>query len=109
MPHPSSSSPEHISQSRHRVSDREIPAGQPYTSRAEEPIHPEGSVSKQTPEFLEELVHPRHHDSYATEDTLAEEEWSDEDERAKMRKLPWWRRPTPWWYVAKNTSITFCH
>lgn len=106
MPHPSSSSPEPDSHPRLRGSGRDILIVDQYVGRAEEPILPEGLVSEQTAELLEDIVHPHHHDQ-ATEDTLAEEEWSDEDERAKMKTLPWWKRPTPWWYVARNISISF--
>ena len=50
----------------------------------------------ETVNLLEELQH----EINTTDDTLAEEEWSDEDERQRMSELPWWKRPTPWWYVA---------
>jgi len=55
-------------------------------------------VGEQTVNLLGEFVDPQH-EVHTTDDTLAEE-WSDEDERQKMSELPWWRRPTPWWYVA---------
>jgi len=54
-------------------------------------------VGEQTVNLLEEFVDPQH-EVHTTDDMLAE--GSDEDERQKMSELPWWRRPTPWWYVA---------
>ncbi|KAF5358151.1 hypothetical protein D9756_001317 [Leucocoprinus leucothites] len=80
------------------TSGRGALADQAYTGQAEELILPEG-FSEQTAELLEEFVHPHQHDARATEDTLTGEEWSDEDEREKMRNLPWWKRPTPWWLI----------
>ncbi|KAI9057904.1 MFS general substrate transporter [Trametes sanguinea] len=63
---------------------------------------PGGSIGEETAELLHEFVHP-HHDS---EETLAEEGGSSDEEEqeyvidhAWREKLPWWKRPSPWWFL----------
>jgi len=63
-------------------------------------LSPESPVNDQTVNLLEELQH----EINTTDDT---EEWSDEDERQRMNELPWWKRPTPWWYVATVMHLEF--
>lgn len=56
-------------------------------------ILPDGPVGEDDAELLDELVHRRSD----TQDTLVAGE--EDDEHAQRRKLPWWKRPSPWWYV----------
>jgi hypothetical protein len=97
LPSSSSSSLERHSHTNFPESGRATPADQPYVGHAESLVLPEGPVSGQTAELLQEFVHPRHRDSQATENTLTGEEWSEENEVADMKKLPWWKRPSPYW------------
>lgn len=88
------------SHSRHRESGRGTPVGQPYVGQAEELILPDGVVGEETTELLQEFVHPQHR-ACATDDTLVVE-MSEEEEQAKMKNLPWWKRPSPWWYAFRQ-------
>jgi hypothetical protein len=53
----------------------------------------EGSVYEETAELLHQFAHS---ELRATDDTIVGEE-IDEEEEAKIKKLPWWKRPSPWW------------
>jgi hypothetical protein len=57
-------------------------------------ILPDGPVGEDDAELLDELAHRRRE----TQDTLVGEA-EDDDDHAKRRQLPWWKRPSPWWYV----------
>ncbi|KAF5330575.1 hypothetical protein D9619_005275 [Psilocybe cf. subviscida] len=57
-------------------------------------ILPDGPVGEDDAELLDELVHRRRE----TQDTLVAED--EDSEQAKRRKLPWWKRPSPWWILA---------
>ncbi|KIY72114.1 MFS general substrate transporter [Cylindrobasidium torrendii FP15055 ss-10] len=71
----------------------------------------DGTITEQTAELLHEFVHPHQH----TEDTLvAEGPYEDEDaavdaELKARAKLPWWKRPSPYWILAMMpvSSISF--
>ncbi|KAJ7219467.1 major facilitator superfamily domain-containing protein [Mycena pura] len=52
-------------------------------------VLPDGAVDEETVELFGELVHPHR----AREETLV-----DDDEEAR-RRLPWWKRPSPWWLL----------
>ncbi|KAF9444748.1 MFS general substrate transporter [Macrolepiota fuliginosa MF-IS2] len=83
------------SRSRVQSSGRATPTGRTYVGQAEELILPEGPISEQTAELLQEFVHP-----HMVEDTLADEQSSEEEEElSKVRSLPWWKRPSPWWLL----------
>ncbi|PCH37836.1 MFS general substrate transporter [Wolfiporia cocos MD-104 SS10] len=78
-------------------------------------INPEGQLSNETAELLHEFVHPHRHES---EDTLIQEEVEEvaeegtpefdgssdgdnEEAAAAWREsLPWWRRPSPIWFLS---------
>jgi hypothetical protein len=53
----------------------------------------EGSIYEETAELHHQLGHsePR-----ASDDTIVGEE-TDEEEAARLKNLPWWKRPSPWW------------
>lgn len=58
---------------------------------------PEGPIDESTVEALHEFVHPHH----ATDATLVED--TENDLIAEDRKrLPWYRRPSPYWWVAST-------
>lgn len=58
---------------------------------------PDGPVSEETVQLIHELVHP-HHDR---EETLVNSEDDDEEtiELARRKSLPWYKRPSPLWFV----------
>jgi hypothetical protein len=57
-------------------------------------IPPDGPVGGEAAELLDESVH-RHHDSEDTTD--------DDSDTVTCGPLPWWKRPSPWWYVSMPT------
>jgi hypothetical protein len=63
----------------------------------------DGIVGEEAAEYLEEFAgtHNHHHDVSGAAEEAAEEE----DEMARRKALPWWRRPSPWWYVALFIAI----
>jgi len=72
----------------------------PYVPEAREVILSNGPVGEEVSELLDEFVHPHRH---GTEETLFElngNEGASDDEGkvSKKVKLPWWKRPSPWWY-----------
>ncbi|KDR73680.1 hypothetical protein GALMADRAFT_251460 [Galerina marginata CBS 339.88] len=77
------------SHSRSRISSS---SSIPYVLRAESFILPDSPLGEEATELLTEFVHPRHR---TTEETWLEEE-DDVDNRSK---LPWWKRPSPWWIL----------
>jgi len=69
----------------------------PYVPQPESLVIPDGPVGEEATELLNEFVHPHHHGSA---DTLAGSKTSDddtEDDGIASSKLPWWKRPSPWW------------
>ncbi|KAJ7120490.1 major facilitator superfamily domain-containing protein [Mycena crocata] len=62
-------------------------------------VLPDGPVDEETVELLGELVHPRHEQ----EETLVDDE---EDARAERQRLPWWKRPSPWWLMVATPFST---
>jgi hypothetical protein len=72
-------------------------------------VVPSATVGEETADLLHDFVHPSHHQSEHTlvdDDTPADEQEDDVDmrERARMSAKPWWRRPTPWWWVSLMPS-----
>lgn len=59
-------------------------------------VFPDGPISEENAELLNEFVHPHHHQS---EDTLIESEPDDADSSGALQSLPWWKRPSPLWQV----------
>ncbi|KAI1794596.1 major facilitator superfamily domain-containing protein [Ganoderma leucocontextum] len=54
-------------------------------------------ISEEESELLQDLVYPHH----ALEETLVEEEEEAEEFDSEWRqKLPWYRRPSPWWFLS---------
>lgn len=67
-----------------------------YPDTPENLVLPSGQISEETVELLHEFVHPHQHHA---EETLVEED-DAEDLRnlaEERRKLPWYKRPSPWW------------
>lgn len=53
-------------------------------------------ISEAESELFQDLVHPQHH--HALEETLVEEEEEAEEFDNEWRqRLPWYKRPSPWW------------
>ncbi|TCD62170.1 hypothetical protein EIP91_007253 [Steccherinum ochraceum] len=73
-----------------------------YTTGAPESmVLPDGQINEETVELLQEFVHPHHE----AEETLADGGELAEDmdfaQLAEARKLlPWYRRPSSWWFLA---------
>src|ERR1700733_14273922 len=88
------------SQSHPRNSHNPSVASVPYLPQVESLFIPDGAVSEEATEFLQEFVHPR----LNPEDTLIDEEQgpnnddTDADGERKARaNRPWWKRPSPLW------------
>ncbi|EPQ58298.1 MFS general substrate transporter [Gloeophyllum trabeum ATCC 11539] len=68
-------------------------------------ILPDGPVGEHTAELLHEFIHPHRHEG---EDTLVEDDDAgDDDEEREIdaewearKALPWWRTPSPYWFLA---------
>ena len=54
-------------------------------------VLPEGPVGEDVAELLHEFVHPHHR----TDETLIGD--VVQEEIGENAKLPWWKRPSPWW------------
>ncbi len=71
-----------------------------YLDDPESLILPDGPVSGEATELLAEFVHPHHH---APEETLVgSSDGEDDDEPDAKARRPWWKRPSPWWYVSRH-------
>lgn len=71
-------------------------------------ILPDGAIGAEAAELLEEFVHPPHHGPEATlvgSDTSTGDEF--DDDLRKKAKSPWWKKPSPWWYVSVLSSLDF--
>ena len=71
----------------------------PYVPEAREVILSNGPGGEEVSELLDQFVHPHRH---GTGDTLVESDDNegasdDEGKVSKKVKLPWWKRPSPWW------------
>lgn len=109
------------SHSRPRIS-RHTPSV-PYISQVENLILPDGTVGEETAELLNDLAHPGPHSplfgdsdfSTDSEPPLSEQTAAIENGgSSNAKKLPWWKTPSPWWYVitckasgAKPSSFIF--
>ncbi|RPD66384.1 MFS general substrate transporter [Lentinus tigrinus ALCF2SS1-6] len=75
-----------------------------YSHDPEDFINPgAATISEEDTELLQELVHPHHH--HLAEETLIEDvdeaaEEEEEFDEEWRSKLPWWKRPSPWWFLA---------
>jgi len=70
----------------------------PYVPQVENLILPDGPVGEEAAGLLNEFVH-------SNEDTpidAADDE--DPEEDLIRRRLPWWKRPSPWWWVFIHLS-----
>ncbi|KAI0780685.1 major facilitator superfamily domain-containing protein [Trametes elegans] len=76
----------------------------------EDLIAPGGAIGEEAAELLHEFVHPHHHqaeETLAGEDgpagIAAEVEEEEEDFNHDIlwrKKLPWWKRPSAWWFLS---------
>ncbi|KAI0054031.1 MFS general substrate transporter [Auriscalpium vulgare] len=94
-----------VSRSRVRAARSQSPPLLP--AGLESLVFQDGGLDEETAEYIHEFVHPHHHDPDETfievdHDPTPDEEADErsiEDERAARSKLPWWKRPSPWWYI----------
>ncbi|KDR68702.1 hypothetical protein GALMADRAFT_256506 [Galerina marginata CBS 339.88] len=93
--------PEHSrvrrSHSRPSTSRNATPTAVPDILQADGLTLPDGSVGKGITKPLTELVHPRHHT--AQEASVGSSEEESDDDIDKKPRLPWWKRPSPWWVL----------
>jgi len=87
-----------------RDSSQDLSTSSVSYPQTENLILPDGPVGEETAELLQEFVHTRRHDT-DSEDTLIDED--GEGERAIRARLPWWKRPAPWWLVLLFTIVIF--
>ena len=99
------------SRSRVRASRDASPAG------PESLFLPDGPVTEEGVELLEEFVHPHHHESEETEVIGVDEDLLDQAARIeqieKRNKSPWWKKPSVWWFVfvhaiVQSTYLKIC-
>ena len=64
---------------------------------------PDGPVDEETVELLNELVHPHHEQ----DDTLIDDIQDDSEPDLERQQLPWWKRPSPLWFVFLIQLICF--
>ena len=87
------------SRSRPRNSHNSSLASIPYLPQVEDLILTDGAVGGEAADLLQDFVHPGHN----PEETLTDEEEDTSDdtdgERTARANLPWWKRPSPLWYV----------
>ncbi|EKM82440.1 hypothetical protein AGABI1DRAFT_68063 [Agaricus bisporus var. burnettii JB137-S8] len=81
--------PSLLSPSRKAVSKHRDLLGRSFTDESEELVYEE------TAELFHHFAHP---ERQTTDDTLIGEV-IDEEEEAKIKKLPWWKRPSPYWLL----------
>ena len=65
---------------------------------------PEGTVGAETTELLHEFVHPHHnpHEPLFGDNPHSDGGEDDDSDAASLEmreKLPWYRRPSPYWYT----------
>lgn len=74
----------------------------PYVPQAESLILPDGAVGEEAAELLNEFVHPNHHHDEGTIIGLEDDDGNSDDNLTdkKAGKLPWWKKPSPWWLLA---------
>jgi hypothetical protein len=58
-------------------------------------ILPDGAVGEEAAELLTEFVHPNYHQDEGAIIGLEDDDGNSNDKKAG--KLPWWKRPSPWW------------
>ncbi|THH14854.1 hypothetical protein EW146_g5538 [Bondarzewia mesenterica] len=68
-------------------------------------IVPDGPATDEAAEMLHELIHPLPHNTEETLVELDEDSTEDDDnmfkeQLSKRSKLPWWKRPSAWWYIS---------
>jgi len=68
----------------------------PTVLTGEDLLMGDGPVTVDEAEYLHEFVHPHHHEA---EETVVDDEDSVDEEQERRKSFPWWRRPSPWWYV----------
>ncbi|KAJ3502515.1 hypothetical protein NLJ89_g8854 [Agrocybe chaxingu] len=61
-------------------------------------ILPDGPINEEESEILHGFAHPHHHE--AEEALVESNEDESDDELAQKSRLPWWKRPSPWWLLA---------
>ncbi|KAH8106787.1 MFS general substrate transporter [Cristinia sonorae] len=83
-----------------------------YSGTPSNLVIPDGQVTEETVELLQELVHPLHE----SEETLTgtEEPESDPEDvhnfqklAEERSKLPWHKRPSPWWFLISVGASAF--
>ncbi|KAH9952018.1 MFS general substrate transporter [Amylocystis lapponica] len=92
------------SKSRSRPGSRIRGSEQPLLPQGPEAlINPDVPISEEVSELLQEFVHPHHHDHEATlvqtEGDQAPGGGDDVPDLNWTQDLPWWKKPSPWWFI----------
>ncbi|KZP31830.1 MFS general substrate transporter [Athelia psychrophila] len=74
-------------------------ASAPYIPNLEALILPEGNVGDEATALLQDLIHTHPRDDTLIGDEPTMPEGEEERERAATAKLPWWKRPSPYWLM----------
>ncbi|KIJ69039.1 hypothetical protein HYDPIDRAFT_23901 [Hydnomerulius pinastri MD-312] len=78
-----------------------------YIPQPQGTLFPDGTVDEQVAEMLHEFVHPHSQEETTLlgaedMDTSVIDEEEDEghaEEVASWKRLPWWKRPSPYWII----------
>ena len=74
---------------------RATTSSNPYLPQPESLVLPEGAISEEAAELLNEFVH-----GHGTEPTLASSaDPAGSDQIDKNARKPWWKRPSPLWWA----------
>ena len=77
-------------------------ASVPYLPQIDSLILPHGAVDQETAELLQDFVHPINEEAAINEEATSEDIG---DEHAARANLPWWKRPSPFWWVCRVLII----
>lgn len=78
---------------------------------------PDGPILEDNAEIIDDFIHHRPH-VHQTEEIVFEVDDDDEEDdhdavldeqREQRKRLPWWKRATPWWSVHLSAASRYLH